>query len=133
MFYSMGNIVGNDKVGLLFIDFERPRRLRVQGVATIDDADPLLDEYFEAQLVVRVAVTDVFRNCPRYVHRYRKAGASRYVPRAGSETPLAGWKHVDDVQADLPAKDQGRAESEGGLRSREEHNASCLSLKVIRQ
>jgi predicted pyridoxine 5'-phosphate oxidase superfamily flavin-nucleotide-binding protein len=62
MFYSMGNLVGNGKVGLLFLNFERPHRIRVQGIASVDDNDPLLADYSEAQLVVRVAVTEVFRN-----------------------------------------------------------------------
>jgi predicted pyridoxine 5'-phosphate oxidase superfamily flavin-nucleotide-binding protein len=123
MYISMGNIAGNAEVGLLFIDFERPYRLRVQGTATIDDGDSLLGEMFEAQLVVRVAVSEVFRNCPRYVHKYQKVHGSKYVPREGVATPLAGWKKVDDVQADLPARDRGRAEGEGGLRTREQHSA----------
>jgi uncharacterized protein len=127
MFYSMGNLIGNDRVGLLFVDFERPSRLRVQGTATIDHDDPLVAEFFEAQLVVRVAVTELFRNCPRYVHRYRKLHESKYVPRAGTNTPLAGWKRIPDVQAQLPAKDQGRAEREGGLRTREEYVAKVLA------
>lgn len=120
MFYSMGNIAGNDQVGLLFTDFETPYRLRIQGTATIDDNDPLLDQVYEAQLIVRVAVTEVFRNCPRYVHRYDKVADSRYVPREGEDTPLAGWKRAKEIQPDLPAKDQGRAEKEGGYRSFDE-------------
>jgi uncharacterized protein len=127
MFYSMGNLIGNDKVGLLFVDFEHPSRLRVQGIASIDDNDPLIAEFFETQLIVRVAVTEVFRNCPRYVHRYQKAHGSKYVPRTGTKTPLAGWKRISDLQAELPAKDQGRAEREGGLRSREEHVAMVVA------
>jgi hypothetical protein len=123
MYFSMGNIAGNREVGLLFIDFERPYRLRVQGVATIDDNDPLLAEMFEAQLVVRVAVSEVFRNCPRYVHKYEKVRESKYVPRPGEATPLAGWKKVDDVQADLPDRDRARVAREGGLRTRAEHTA----------
>ena len=55
MFYSMGNLLGNPQVGMLFVNFEKPHRLRVQGIASIDDNDPLLQEYAEAQLVVRVA------------------------------------------------------------------------------
>jgi uncharacterized protein len=72
MFYSMGNLLGNQHVGMLFINFEKPHRLRLQGVAGVDDNDPLLPEYAEAQLIVRVTVTDIFRNCPRYVHHYKK-------------------------------------------------------------
>ena len=121
MFYSMGNLIGNSQVGLLFVSFEKPHRLRVQGIASVDENDPLLKDYAEAQLIVRVAVTEIFRNCPRYVHRYKKVTASEYVPRAGRDTPLAAWKRVDEVQAALPAKDQGRAAREGGIVSQKEY------------
>jgi hypothetical protein len=49
------------------------------------------------------------------VHRYDKVKASRYVPRANCETPLAGWKRIDLLQDDLSGKDQGRAQKAGGL------------------
>src|SRR5215467_11445096 len=84
MFYSMGNLLGNCQVGMLFVNFEKPHRLRVQGTARVDDNDPLLQEYPEAQLVVRVTVTEIFRNCPRYVHRYKKIQSSEFVPRSTS-------------------------------------------------
>jgi len=121
MFYSMGNLLGNPQVGMLFVNFEKPHRLRVQGTASVDDNDPLLREYAEAQLVVRVAVSEIFRNCPRYVHRYEKVQTSAFVPRSTSETPLAPWKRVDDVQIFLSAKDRARVEREGGLISRDEY------------
>jgi predicted pyridoxine 5'-phosphate oxidase superfamily flavin-nucleotide-binding protein len=120
MYYSAGNIVGTGKVGLLFMDFERPNRLRVQGNATVSDRDPLLSTFPEAQMLVRVAVTEVWPNCPRYVHRYQKVQASRYVPRTECKTPLAGWKRIDMIQEDLPGKDKGRAAKEGGLISIED-------------
>ncbi len=120
MFYSAGNVVGNGKVGLLFIDFVTPNRMRVQGEASIDENDPLLMEFTEAQLVVRVKVTEVWPNCPRYVHRHTKVAPSRYVPRAECETPLAGWKRIDMIQDDLPGKDKGKAAKAGGLISIEE-------------
>ncbi len=120
MFYSAGNVVGNGKVGLLFIDFVTPNRMRVQGEASIDENDPLLMEFTEAQLVVRVKVTEVWPNCPRYVHRHAKVSPSRYVPRAECETPLAGWKRIDMIQDDLPGKDKGKAAKAGGLISIEE-------------
>jgi uncharacterized protein len=121
MFYSMGNLMGNSKVGMLFVSFARPHRLRVQGLASVRDDDPLLAEFFEAQMIVRVSVTEIFRNCPRYVHRYDKLEASQFVPRTAKQTPLAGWKRVDSVQAELAAKDQGRAAREGGTCTREEY------------
>lgn len=121
MFYSMGNLLGNGQVGMLFINFEKPHRLRLQGTASVDDNDPLLAEYAEAQLVVRVNVTEVFRNCPRYVHRYQRVQPSEFVPRSAGETPLAPWKRVDDIQASLPAKDRARVAREGGLVTRVEY------------
>src|SRR5689334_12080132 len=121
MFYSMGNLVGNPQVGMLFINFEKPHRLRLQGAASIDDNDSLLAEYAEAQLVVRVTVSEVFRNCPRYVHRYKRVDVSEFVPHSARETPLAPWKRVDDVQTFLSAKDRARVEREGGLITREEY------------
>ena len=110
----MGNIAGQENVGLLFMDLEKPFRLRVQGSATVDANDPLLASWHEAQLVVRVAVTHLFINCPRYIHRYERVASSRYVPRQDVETPLAGWKRIDMVQEDLPRADQGRASRSGG-------------------
>jgi len=50
----------------------------------------------------------------------QKETPSRYVPREGADTPLAGWKRVDIVQEALPAEDQGRADKEGGQISVEE-------------
>lgn len=115
MFYSAGNVVGNGKVGLLFMDFERPNRLRVQGEATVSTNDPLMAQFKEAIMLVRVKITEVWPNCPRYVHRMQRVQASRYVPRANADTPLAGWKRIDMLQEDLPRQDQGRAPKEGGL------------------
>jgi uncharacterized protein len=121
MFYSMGNLFENHHVGLLFINFEKPHRLRLQGVASVDDNDPLLSEYAEAQLVVRVLVTEIFRNCPRYVHHYKKTDPSEFVPRPTCETPFAPWKRIDDMQTVLPAEDRARVEREGILISRAEY------------
>src|SRR2546421_11256817 len=42
MFRSLGNVLANPAVALLFIDFERPNRLRVNGRAFIAEQDPLL-------------------------------------------------------------------------------------------
>jgi len=115
MFYSWGNIAGNAKVGMLFIDFVKPIRLRVQGTARVDMNDPLMMEYHEALGIVRVTVDGMWPNCPRYVHRYEKVKTSRYVPRANCETPLAGWKRIDILQTSLAGKDQGKADKAGGL------------------
>jgi len=121
MFYSMGNLLGNRHVGMLFINFEKPHRVRLQGLAGVDNDDPLLRDYAEAQLIVRVTVTEIFRNCPRYIHRHKKVERSEFVPSSTSETPLAPWKRVEDIQSILPEKDRARVAREGGIVSRPEY------------
>lgn len=120
MFYSMGNISGNAKVGLLFIDFETPNRVRFHGEATVSADDPLMAEYKEAELIVRVKATKIWINCPRYIHRHEKVETSRYVPQEDLDTPLAEWKRVDLVQDVLFPKDVGRPEEAGGVITIEE-------------
>ncbi|MBP6095084.1 MAG: pyridoxamine 5'-phosphate oxidase family protein [Methyloversatilis sp.] len=122
MFYSMGNIVGQGKVGMLFIDFETPHRVRVQGTAEFLRDHPLLADYTEAKYLVRVTVGKIWVNCPRYIHRYKKLDQSRYVPKAACETPLALWKRLDMVQDVLPEHEKPRVEKEG-LISLEEYEA----------
>jgi uncharacterized protein len=121
MFYSMGNLQTNPSVGLLFIDFERPNRMRLQGQASILKNDPLLSFYPEADLVVRVKIERTWVNCPRYIHRYKKLSTSSSVPGIEEETPFAMWKRLDAVQDVLPQKDQGRTELEGGLLTMEQY------------
>src|SRR3954452_8365197 len=59
MYLTAGNLLVTKNVGLLFIDFEGRKRMRLNGVASVADDDPLLADYAEAQLVVRVAATEV--------------------------------------------------------------------------
>jgi uncharacterized protein len=92
MYLTAGNVLVNPHVGLLFIDFERRRRMRLNGTASIADDDPLLAEYPEAQMVVRVAATEVFPNCPRYIHEYQLVQRSKFVPRDECRTPVPAWK-----------------------------------------
>ena len=108
MFRSLGNVLVNASVALLFIDFERPNRLRVNGVARIDDDDPLLGEFVGAQLVVRVLAELIFPNCPRYIHRLQMMDASPYVPRGNVPAPIPKWKRFaafcDVLARDDPAR-----------------------------
>ncbi len=115
MFYSMGNIQANPRVGLLFIDFEVPHRIRFHGEAIVSSDDPLMEAYAEAELIVRVQLSRMWVNCPRYIHKYEIKELSHYVPGQKEETPLAGWKRIDLMQDVLPPKDQGRPEQEGGI------------------
>nr|WP_321182156.1 hypothetical protein [Methylobacterium sp. Leaf122] len=56
MFLSMGNVMEEALVGLLFIDFETPRRLRVHGLAHLDEAVPIPG----AVIVMRLSPAQVF-------------------------------------------------------------------------
>lgn len=98
MYLSMGNIAEHPEIGCLFIDFERPYRTRLQGRAELVRSGPLLSLFKEAELVVKVAVSQTWMNCPRYIHRYRKIESSRYAPGIESETPFCEWKRIDSMQ-----------------------------------
>ena len=115
MFYSMGNIEGQAKVGLLFIDFETPHRVRVQGHASLLRDDPLMAAYTEAKYLVRVDVTKIWVNCPRYIHKYEKVAQNKYVPRPERETPLASWKRLDLAHDVISDEDRARVAREGRL------------------
>ncbi len=107
MYLSMGNLLETAEVGMLFIDFtgNPPRRLRLNGTATIDESDPLLDLWDGAQFVVRVNAREVFPNCPRYIHRMQLVERSVFVPREGCETPVPAWKKADWARDVLPSRD----------------------------
>ena len=114
MFLSMGNISQSSQIGMLFIDFEKPHRLRLQGIAALSREPDHMRHYKEADFVVKVTVSDIFRNCPRYIHRYKKVDPSEFVPREECETPIPDWKRLDVMQPILPDRDQGKAEQTGG-------------------
>jgi predicted pyridoxine 5'-phosphate oxidase superfamily flavin-nucleotide-binding protein len=95
MYLSWGNVSVNPHVGLLFIDFTAQRRMRVNGTAAINPDDALLGSYPEAQFVVRVTATEIFPNCPRYIHKMELVERSKFVPHAGVETPEPAWKSAD--------------------------------------
>lgn len=109
MFRSLGNVLVNPAVALLFIDFERPNRLRVNGHARIDEDDPLRAEFEGAQLVVRVHALRIFPNCPRYIHRMSVAEHSAYVPRPGPPPPVPKWKRMDAFRDVLARDDPARS------------------------
>ena len=102
MFKSLGNIAANPGVGLLFIDFQHGKRLRVNGRAALDLDHPLKAEYPGAQAIVRVRAEHIFPNCPRYIHRMQLVEASPYVPVAGSPAPVPGWKRNPAFKDYLP-------------------------------
>lgn len=119
MFFSVGNISTNPQVGLLFISFETPHRIRVQGTASVSKDDPLMQEYKEAEFIVSVTLSELWQNCPRYIHQRTKVRDSRYVPRAECETPVAEWKRIDLMQDVIPEADLKKVEKIGTIQIEE--------------
>jgi len=103
---SWGNVRANPKVGLLFIDFETPKRLRVNGTAVVSDDDPLLAELPGAVFVIRLVAERIFPNCPRYIHKMQLVEESAYSPRPDYTPPVPAWKTFDVFKDALPARDR---------------------------
>jgi uncharacterized protein len=114
MYLSMGNVAENANVGLLFIDFENQKRLRVNGVATMDSSASVDPPYIESQFVIKVAVRQIFPNCPRYIHKMQRVEPSKFVPRPAVRTPVPGWKRMDWATDVLPAGDPALVPEEQG-------------------
>ena len=108
MYLSMGNVAATSQVGLLFIDFVRPQRLRVHGAARIVSADSVAPPYAGAQFLVSVTVQQVFPNCPRYIHTMQETAHSEFVPHAGATPPVPKWKRMEWAADVLPASDPAR-------------------------
>lgn len=108
MFKSLGNLHVNPQVGLLFIDFESPKRLRVNGHASASDSDPLMARFPGADLIVRVRPEAIFPNCPRYLHKMQIVELSAYVPEKDKQVPVPNWKLRPEFNEVLPSGDPAR-------------------------
>ena len=69
LFMTLGNILENPRVGLLFIDFADGARLRVNGRASIYDEGPPLELFPAAPRVLIVDVEEVTPNCAEHIPR----------------------------------------------------------------
>ena len=112
MYRTWGNVLLNPHVGLLFLDFERPKRLRVNGTAQVSEHDPLRTEYPGSVFIVRVTAAKIFPNCPRYIHKMQLLEHSVYAPRPDYTPPAAVWKTFDDFRDSLPARDRAEDKNE---------------------
>ena len=106
MYRSWGNILVNPHIGLLFLDFENPKRIRVNGTAELRQDDPLRTEYAGSVFIIRVTAEKIFPNCPRYIHKMQLVEHSAYAPRANYTPPVPAWKTFDVFRDALPARDQ---------------------------
>ncbi len=112
MYRSWGNVVANPAVGLLFLDFENPKRLRVNGTAQISADDPLLAEFPGAVFIVRVTASKIFPNCPRYIHKLQMTEYSTYAPRPDYSPPVPAWRSFDVFRDALPERDRADTKKE---------------------
>lgn len=126
-FLTWGNVIVHPPIGLLFIDFcsDPPRRMRVNGEGAVETEGELVEAFHGAQFVVRITATEVFPNCPRYVHRMELVQRSVYVPRPAEEPPIPDWKLEDDLVpfACLSTLDPAREVAERHHRERRSKSA----------
>lgn len=111
MYRTWGNVLVNPHVGLLFLDFEQTKRIRVNGTARVREDDPLRAEYAGAVFIVRVTATRIFPNCPRYIHKMQLVEYSAYAPRPDYVPPVPAWKTFDSFRDALPARDRADDET----------------------
>lgn len=115
MYLSMGNVSANPEIGMLFIDFERPFRLRLQGRAELIVSGAEVEQFKEAEMAVKVSVSEVWMNCPRYVHRMQRVERSRYAPGIEDETPFCEWKRIDNLQDVIRPSDRETVKQRGTM------------------
>ena len=101
-----GNALINPSVGLLFIDFENPKRLRINGTAQLSSEDALRAEYPGSVFILRVTASRIFGNCPRYVHKMTLVEHSVYTPRVDHTPPVPEWKASEKYRDVLPGRDR---------------------------
>lgn len=80
LYNSLGNILVNGHIGMLFMDFQSRTRVRLNGRAeVIDNTMSYIDIFPLAQRYVRVSVDQVYGNCKKRIPRMV------LVPSADSE------------------------------------------------
>lgn len=96
MYRSLGNILRNPSVGMLFVKFDgESTRIRLTGKAEIIDDPSQFADLPGAQRLIRVTADYIYYNCPRSVPRMEMAEHSAYLPRAGYTPPEPEWKSRD--------------------------------------
>lgn len=106
MFRSLGNILENPRVGILIIDYGKPIKLRINGEAQVSQNPEQLQVFPEADAVVHIRTTEVFENCPRYLHEIGQRRHSDYVPRPGHVPPDPEWKLKSEYEGLVRLRNQ---------------------------
>ena len=111
MYLSLGNLLRNPQVGLLFIDFASPKRLRVNGIASIDEDDPLLAAYAGgAARRAGARHRRAARTAPATSTGMELVERSRFVPREDVRDAGAGLEAARLVARRAAGGDPARAE-----------------------
>ena len=78
---SLGNILLNPHIGMLFIDFSEQQRARINGKAFVEDVMPPEAEIWpDAQAIVRVEVEQAYDNCSARIPKLKAfSGTTRMV------------------------------------------------------
>ena len=119
MFMSQGNIEATSKVGLLFISFEVPQRMRLRGTATLLREGVMVTSYPGAISVTEITVEKVWLNCARYVHRMQPKELSGFLPRDDGSYRLAPWKRIHELQDVITERERKEAEALGLISAEE--------------
>jgi len=99
MYRSLGNILRNPAVGLLFVKFDATStRLRITGQAGIDESAAAIAGLPGAKRLIRVKVDYIYYNCPRSVPHMEFVEPSIYAPREGYTPPEPEWKSRDYIR-----------------------------------
>ncbi|WP_417261468.1 pyridoxamine 5'-phosphate oxidase family protein [Celeribacter sp.] len=70
LYNSLGNIQVNPHIGMLFMDFDRRRRARVNGIAQIIEAsEDIRSTWPTAQAAILVSVEQAYGNCQARIPR----------------------------------------------------------------
>lgn len=70
LYNSLGNLLVNAHIGLLFVDFAAQTRLRINGVAAVVELDDALHVLWpRAQCAVRVTLGEMYGNCAQRIPR----------------------------------------------------------------
>jgi len=111
MYRSLGNIVRNPAVGVLFVNFDaesKNARLRITGRARLDESPEAIAHLPGAKRLIRVTAEYIFYNCPRYIPKMEFAAESIYSPRCDYSPPEPEWKSRDYIREVLKDGDGER-------------------------
>ena len=99
MYRSLGNILINPNVGMLFVKFDgESTRLRLSGKAELVEEPSQFHHLPGAQRLIRVTADYIYYNCPRSVPHMEMMEHSVYLPKEGYVPPAPEWKKRDYIR-----------------------------------